>query len=80
MRKISPFVRIDCISRLCRNLDSPSKPEERQRIRVVFLTDVTGVYDRAPRLPGATLIRRIDVLPDGKVHDFQLCECAWVNS
>lgn len=35
----------------------------------MFLTDVAGVFDRAPRLPGATLIQRINVLPDGTVSD-----------
>ena len=46
------------MSQSCTNQDS---------IRVVFLTDVAGVYDRAPRLAGATLIKRINVLPDGTV-------------
>jgi hypothetical protein len=48
--------------------NAPVSPQE--RIRVVFLTDVAGVYDRAPHLPGATLIRRVLVHPDGTVRNF----------
>jgi len=54
--------------RLCQNLASHSSNNESHRIRVVFLTDVAGVYDRAPRLPGASLIKRINVHPNGTVR------------
>ena len=36
-------------------------------MRVVFLTDVAGVYDKSPYLPGAELIRHITVRTDGTV-------------
>ena len=38
-----------------------------RRMRVVFLTDVAGVYDKSPYLPGAELIRHITVRTDGTV-------------
>ena len=55
-------------------LDSIAKPQpqsqpvrECARVRVVFLTDVAGVFDRAPHLPGARLIPHIIVNRDGSV-------------
>ncbi|KAM7169542.1 uncharacterized protein RBU57_004686 isoform 2-T2 [Macrochelys suwanniensis] len=35
--------------------------------RVVFLTDVSGIYDRPPDTPGARLVDSISVSPDGSV-------------
>ena len=35
--------------------------------RVVFLTDVSGVYDRPPQEPGAALLRHIAVQQDGTI-------------
>jgi len=34
---------------------------------VVFLTDVDGVFDKSPSLPGAQLMSRIEVGPDGDI-------------
>ncbi|XP_038605717.1 isopentenyl phosphate kinase-like [Tachyglossus aculeatus] len=35
--------------------------------RVVFLTDVDGIYDRPPDIPGAKLLDSIDIQPDGSL-------------
>ncbi|KAH1170606.1 isopentenyl phosphate kinase-like [Mauremys mutica] len=35
--------------------------------RVVFLTDVSGIYDRPPDTPGARLVDSISVSPDGRM-------------
>jgi hypothetical protein len=43
------------------------------KVRVVFLTDVAGVFTRPPQQKGAELVRRITVREDGTVS---LCECA----
>jgi isopentenyl phosphate kinase len=51
--------------RLCRTISGSNS--NREGIRVVFLTDVAGVYDRAPHHPGATLIREVMVSSDGTV-------------
>ncbi|KAK9823957.1 hypothetical protein WJX72_006647 [[Myrmecia] bisecta] len=45
---------------IIRTLAAQLRPEY-----VVFLTNVTGVYDRSPDQPGAVLIRHIDVASDG---------------
>ena len=50
-----------------------------RRMRVVFLTDVAGVYDKSPYLPGAELIRHITVRTDGTVRYIYcyILICAW---
>jgi len=35
--------------------------------RVVFLTDVDGIFDKPPEMEGATLLRRVTVKPDGRI-------------
>ncbi|XP_068674230.1 uncharacterized protein [Montipora foliosa] len=41
--------------------------EELHPSRVVFLTDVDGIYDKPPSNEGATLLRRVSVKPNGKL-------------
>lgn len=57
-----------------------SEDGNKGRLRVVFLTDVAGVYDRAPRLPGAVLIKRINVQLDGTVKHAVHSKCLKLHS